>query len=88
MDLHAKDRVKILERSGMVWHPAAVLRKGELHTVLIRDAGNSRVGSWDNSAEPSEATERLTSRARVWTIVSCESEIVSRLWIIILFDKS
>jgi hypothetical protein len=41
----------------------------------------------NNSAETPEATERLTSRARVWTIFFCGSETVSNFGLLFYFDK-
>jgi hypothetical protein len=62
-----------------------VLRKSNL-TRFWSETQAAQKSEGDNSAEPSEV--RLTSRSKVWTIVACESEIGSRLWIILLFDKS
>jgi hypothetical protein len=41
----------------------------------------------NNSAETPEATERLTSQARVWTIFFCGSETVSNFGLLFYFDK-
>jgi len=53
-------------------------------TRLWSETQGAQESEVDNSTEPSEA--RLTSRAKVWTIVACESEIGSRLGIILLFE--